>query len=404
MELTRSRRGRSASLALVLAASLALVHIATAADATVKTSNIIPSAGVANLANGNGDVSSSGILNAAPAAERMGKRSRAFTSRRRVREGHQGVLQGRRRRRGTALHVPDQEDARDQKGQRRGCVGSCAELGLDRGLSLSHAGRKVSDKCMDELATFKMDRSSNINKDVPLGACEIAANSNCLSNSPLTRSQLGRARTTPPSSARKCPINRPAASSAASGVQPASSLLGQTRTHVRRAQGQEEQARRRMQGRGLPNAAGGADLCAHACGTPCTTHAKDGTGCPLLSCAHEPRRDAVFDILSSRLLRTRPSRPLKVTEDYRNDYKLYNSCKDDVKNLCADVDPGDGREIECLVSEATCTHACMAPFSWRCWTAISVHPVQLESGGEGVFSVHLICHLCLFPMHAAQPL
>lgn len=36
-------------------------------------------------------------------------------------------------------------------------------------------------------------------------------------------------------------------------------------------------------------------------------------------------------------------------DDYRTDYKLYTTCKDDVKNLC-DVDPGDSREMECLVS------------------------------------------------------
>jgi hypothetical protein len=31
------------------------------------------------------------------------------------------------------------------------------------------AGRKVANKCLDELAKFKQDRSTNINKDVVLG-------------------------------------------------------------------------------------------------------------------------------------------------------------------------------------------------------------------------------------------
>ncbi len=31
------------------------------------------------------------------------------------------------------------------------------------------AGRKVSAKCIEEIGIFKIDRSSNINKDVPLG-------------------------------------------------------------------------------------------------------------------------------------------------------------------------------------------------------------------------------------------
>ena len=40
---------------------------------------------------------------------------------------------------------------------------------------------------------------------------------------------------------------------------------------------------------------------------------------------------------------------MQVMEDYRTDYKLYSVCKDDVKNLCDDVDPGDAREVMCLV-------------------------------------------------------
>lgn len=36
-------------------------------------------------------------------------------------------------------------------------------------LLLPRAGRKVSGKCTKELVAFKVDRSSNINKDVPLG-------------------------------------------------------------------------------------------------------------------------------------------------------------------------------------------------------------------------------------------
>lgn len=36
-------------------------------------------------------------------------------------------------------------------------------------LLLPRSGRKVSGKCAKELVAFKVDRSSNINKDVPLG-------------------------------------------------------------------------------------------------------------------------------------------------------------------------------------------------------------------------------------------
>ncbi len=37
----------------------------------------------------------------------------------------------------------------------------------------------------------------------------------------------------------------------------------------------------------------------------------------------------------------------QVAEDYRFDYKLYTACKDDVSNLCKDVEQGE--ELECLV-------------------------------------------------------
>lgn len=40
-------------------------------------------------------------------------------------------------------------------------------------------------------------------------------------------------------------------------------------------------------------------------------------------------------------------------EDYRFDYKLFTACKDDVKNLCTDVDSGE--EMDCLVS-MRCRH------------------------------------------------
>jgi hypothetical protein len=45
--------------------------------------------------------------------------------------------------------------------------------------------------------------------------------------------------------------------------------------------------------------------------------------------------------------------PLQATEDFRNDYKLFTACKDDVMNLCSEVEPGDGRELECLVSSSS---------------------------------------------------
>ena len=37
------------------------------------------------------------------------------------------------------------------------------------------AGRKVGDKCKENLLQFKIDRSANINKDLPLGASRLAS-------------------------------------------------------------------------------------------------------------------------------------------------------------------------------------------------------------------------------------
>ena len=42
--------------------------------------------------------------------------------------------------------------------------------------------------------------------------------------------------------------------------------------------------------------------------------------------------------------------PVQANEDFRTDAKLFSACKDDVSNLCSDLDPGDSREMECLVS------------------------------------------------------
>lgn len=36
-------------------------------------------------------------------------------------------------------------------------------------------------------------------------------------------------------------------------------------------------------------------------------------------------------------------------DDYRTDARLHAACADDAKTLCADVEAGDGREVECLV-------------------------------------------------------
>ena len=86
---------------------------------TVKASNIIASAGEANLANGNGDVSASGLkwLPTAVCAMRM---LTGCDLDRHMRWGYQEFLQGRRARRGSARSMHHQEDSRAEAGQRSG--------------------------------------------------------------------------------------------------------------------------------------------------------------------------------------------------------------------------------------------------------------------------------------------
>jgi hypothetical protein len=40
---------------------------------------------------------------------------------------------------------------------------------------------------------------------------------------------------------------------------------------------------------------------------------------------------------------------MQAAEDYRFDYKLRNACSASVESVCSDVDPGEGRELDCLV-------------------------------------------------------
>ena len=55
---------------------------------------------------------------------------------------------------------------------------------------------------------------------------------------------------------------------------------------------------------------------------------------------------------------------VQAVEDYRTDYSLYSACGTDVSNLCKDVEPGESREMECLVGAASETSPCcmQAPY------------------------------------------
>lgn len=51
----------------------------------------------------------------------------------------------------------------------------------------------------------------------------------------------------------------------------------------------------------------------------------------------------------------------QVAEDYRTDPQLYDKCKDSVEQLCSDVEPGSGGELDCLVSH----HHPLGGLVWR---------------------------------------
>lgn len=51
--------------------------------------------------------------------------------------------------------------------------------------------------------------------------------------------------------------------------------------------------------------------------------------------------------------------PIQAAKDYRTDADLHAACEPDVKQLCADVNPGEGRIQDCLRDKAVSV-------SWEC--------------------------------------
>lgn len=150
-------------------------------------------------------------------------------------------------------------------GAGEGRIAACLTKRLRSEKQGNVVGRKVSNKCAKDLAAFKIDRASSINKDIPLArACKDDVGKFCSAKSDAAQ----------PGSVLECLRDK----------------------------------------KGKLNAACRAEV-----------------------------------------FRTQQ----EAAEDYRTDYKLYQGCKDDVQNLCSDVDPGDSRELECLVSKRL-------QVSWEC--------------------------------------
>lgn len=217
-----------------------------AESATVKavTSNIIASAGAAELANGNGDVSPTG-----PCA------------------GDIKVI------------------CKDV-GPGEGRLATCLTKRIRAQKQGNVVGRKVSQKCQDDLAAFKIDRSKNVNKDTPLArACKDDASKFCKDVSD----------TESPGSVLACLRDK---------------------------------------------------------------KSKVTAGC------------------KTEVFRTQQ----EANEDFRTDYKLYTACKDDVSNLCSDVEPGENREMNCLTEKRI-------QVSWVCQNQMFRN--EKESGDDIRLSVRL---------------
>jgi hypothetical protein len=113
---------RHAAVAAALLLCLVDLAPALAGETSIVSSNIIKSAGDANLANGNGDVSATGgEIKHMAIAQHMAcpDQRHALPGCRGVQEGYHVVLQGHHGRGGPPGGLPDQEDPHTEARQQR---------------------------------------------------------------------------------------------------------------------------------------------------------------------------------------------------------------------------------------------------------------------------------------------
>ena len=72
--------------------------------------------------------------------------------------------------------------------------------------------------------------------------------------------------------------------------------------------------------------------------------------------------------------------PEQAAKDYRTDADLHAACEPDAKQLCADVNPGEGRVQDCLRDKAVSV-------SWECQEEL-FRQVRLP---PGVLFYSLVC-------------
>jgi len=268
-----SRGGLLVALALALLAS-DLGLPARAADSEVVSSNIIVTAGSATLANGNGDVSATGAC-----------------------------------KKDIKSHCKDVSAG-------EGRLATCLSKRIEDQRQGNAVGRHVSDKCLEELANFKIDRSSHINKDVVLArACKADVAKLCKDQSDESD----------PGSVLACLRDRKAELSGAA-----------CKAEVFRTQA-EVAADYRLDYKLYR-------MCKDDVSNLCDVEdsAEDGSN-PEMECLHEKRRDVSWECQGQLFRSDKES-----YDDIRLSVRLFSKCVGDYHKFCPNIEPGHMRVQECL--------------------------------------------------------
>lgn len=138
-----------------------------------KKSNIIPSAGEVELTNGIGDVKPSGkCLPGSTCPGLHCPHAYSWWLCRSLSGRHQELLQRCKSWRWQDRHLLDQTDTPSQTREHRRWVAVDTSNTPANGLYSTDTvptGRAVSDKCVEDVSQYKIDRSRHINRDIALG-------------------------------------------------------------------------------------------------------------------------------------------------------------------------------------------------------------------------------------------
>ncbi|KAG1672451.1 hypothetical protein FOA52_013237 [Chlamydomonas sp. UWO 241] len=265
---------RACVVVLVLLAICCSPHSVAAADAKAPakstSSNIVDTAGPAELLNGNGDLLPTGACKA------------------------------------------DIKSFCDDTQAGEGRLAQCLTDRVRETKAGNKAGRKLSKKCTEDLAAFKIDRSSNINKDVPLArACKDDVSKWCQYASD----------TTAPGSVLACLRNKK------------NKMTAGCKKDIFRTQQEVTEDYRYDYKLYQKCRTDVANLCPDA---------ELGQG-EEVACLETKRRDVSWEC-QDQLFRA----DQEAGDDIRLSVRLFNKCLQDYRRFCRDVDPGHMRVQECL--------------------------------------------------------